>query len=624
MTRLVALLLLILPFFASAPASAQEVIKSYLADITVETDGTLDVRETITVNALGYEIKRGIYRDIPLRALNSWGLWYSNGFKLVEVKHNGEDSPYKTEWLGRFFRIYIGDADVYIPTGEHTYEIRYRTTRQLRFFDTYDELYWNATGNFWTFPIRRAEARVHLPQGATAIQLVAYTGSFGASDSDFTATGEGESEQHFTVTRQLEAYEGLTVAVGFTKGVVAVPGEASRWLNLLWSNIGLLILYAGWIFVPAYYLAAWWRVGRDPVMETVIPLFHPPENLSPAAMSYVHFNTFRMAGRGANLAFIAALLSLGVKKLLLIEESDAGTVKFRRGANAKQAGQMGLPGGEKVLFSGLLGSREELALSKSNGKSLLATQGMFQSAITREYAGKFYRNNIVWFLPGIIIGILALILGLILQGPDDSALAIILPALLAGILGCAAMIGGAGIFHFEVRMLLVRLLGLILIAVGAGAIIAALYFILTTSSLIAWQVAAVLVIAGFGVAALMLYLMGAPTQIGAKVLSQIKGFKLYLETAETNRLNLRDAPEMSEELYERYLPYAAGLGVEEPWSRAWAAHLARVAPDREHDYHPAWYSGHSWDSRSIGAATAASVAAVSAAMASAMPAPQSS
>ena len=70
--------------------------------------------------------------------------------------------------------------------------------------------------------------------------------------------------------------------------------------------------------------------------------------------------------------------------------------------------------------------------------------------------------------------------------------------------------------------------------------------------------------------------------------------------------------------------WAAGLGVEEPWSKAWAAHLARVSPDRKHDYHPTWYRGRSWTPDRIGSATAASVAAVSAAMASAMPQPKSS
>ena len=39
--------------------------------------------------------------------------------------------------------------------GQHRYEITYRTTRQIGFFAEYDELYWNVTGNGWTFPIER-------------------------------------------------------------------------------------------------------------------------------------------------------------------------------------------------------------------------------------------------------------------------------------------------------------------------------------------------------------------------------------------------------------------------------------------------------------------------------------
>jgi hypothetical protein len=114
---------------------AREEIRNYQVDIQVRTDASIEVTETITVNAEGHDIRRGIYRDIPLRALDDWGLWSSNGFDLVEVLHNGKPSPYHTEWQGRFFRILIGDADVFIPRGEHTYTIRYVTTRQLRFFE---------------------------------------------------------------------------------------------------------------------------------------------------------------------------------------------------------------------------------------------------------------------------------------------------------------------------------------------------------------------------------------------------------------------------------------------------------------------------------------------------------
>ena len=62
-------------------------------------------------------------------------------------------------------RIKIGDPEQRLSTiGEHRYVIRYRTTRQIGRFKDYDELYWNATGNGWIFPIDVAEARIRLPE----------------------------------------------------------------------------------------------------------------------------------------------------------------------------------------------------------------------------------------------------------------------------------------------------------------------------------------------------------------------------------------------------------------------------------------------------------------------------
>jgi hypothetical protein len=61
---------------------AREEIRNYQVDIEVRTDASIEVTETITVNAEGNDIRRGIYRDIPLRALDEWGLWSSNGFDL--------------------------------------------------------------------------------------------------------------------------------------------------------------------------------------------------------------------------------------------------------------------------------------------------------------------------------------------------------------------------------------------------------------------------------------------------------------------------------------------------------------------------------------------------------------
>ena len=220
MKRWLAAVLLCLVALAPQPAMAREEIRSFIVDIKVNEDASLEVTETITVNAEGIAIRRGIYRDIPLRTSEDEALAAEVGFDLVEVLHNGKPSAFHTERHGRFIRIYIGGADVFIPYGEHIYAIRYEITRQFRYFDDYDALYWNVTGNFWSFPILSAEARVQLPDGARAEQLAAYTGPFGAMGGDYTASGEGRSRVRFQTTRPLGPEEGLTIAVGFTKGMI--------------------------------------------------------------------------------------------------------------------------------------------------------------------------------------------------------------------------------------------------------------------------------------------------------------------------------------------------------------------------------------------------------------------
>ena len=66
--------------------------------------------------------------------------------------------------------------------------------------------------------------------------------------------------------------------------------------------------------------------------------------------------------------------------------------------------------------------------------------------------------------------------------------------------------------------------------------------------------------------ALFYHLLQAPTVFGQKLLCKIEGFRMYLNTAEQDRLDLMHPPEMTPQLFEKYLPYALALSVENKWS----------------------------------------------------------
>lgn len=49
-------------------------------------------------------------------------------------------------------------------------------------------------------------------------------------------------------------------------------------------------------------------------------------------------------------------------------------------------------------------------------------------------------------------------------------------------------------------------------------------------------------------------------------MDEIEGFREYLRVAEEERLNLENPPEKTPELFDRFLPFAIALDVEQEWS----------------------------------------------------------
>lgn len=171
MTRIAALLALCFCLLVGGAARAEEYFDSYRSDIAVARNGTLTVTETIRVHAEGDRIRRGVYRDFPLTFTDAKGREREVGFKVIAVERDGRPEPYHTESISRGVRIYFGSSDVLLQPGFHEYRLTYETSRQIRFFDTHDELFWNVTGTEWAFPIRKASAVVRLPEGVRAQEL---------------------------------------------------------------------------------------------------------------------------------------------------------------------------------------------------------------------------------------------------------------------------------------------------------------------------------------------------------------------------------------------------------------------------------------------------------------------
>jgi uncharacterized membrane protein len=82
--------------------------------------------------------------------------------------------------------------------------------------------------------------------------------------------------------------------------------------------------------------------------------------------------------------------------------------------------------------------------------------------------------------------------------------------------------------------------------------------------------------------------MKAHTVAGRKIVDQIEGFRQYLGVAEEARLDALNPPDKTPELFERFLPYAVALDVENHWAQRFAGVLATAATAAAAT---SWYSG---------------------------------
>ena len=222
---------------------AGERILSYHSDIRVFRDGHLEVTETIRVRAEGREIKRGIYRDYPTTYRDRHRNKIVVDFDVKQVLRNGKPEAHHFQKQSNGMRVYVGRKQHILPTGAYTYTLTYHTNRQLGFFKEHDELYYNVTGNGWSFPIEHASATITLPETVPAheIRLEGYTGPQGSTDRHFSAGIRDDGTAVFETTRILGPQEGLTIVALWPKGHVTEPGRREKLTYLFRDNRSLLI-----------------------------------------------------------------------------------------------------------------------------------------------------------------------------------------------------------------------------------------------------------------------------------------------------------------------------------------------------------------------------------------------
>jgi len=586
----------------SVPGPSERIL-DYHSDITLEDDGSLQVTETITVNSTGQQIRHGIFRDFPTTYTDPYNNRYVVGFQMLAATCDSAQEQFRVEDQFNGKRIYLGNPNAIVSLGRHVYTITYTTNRQLGFYKDHDELFWNVTGNGWDSPIDAASATVHLPLNIPAdkVTLSGFTGPKGSRESRLATSNDAAGFQ-FAAQRSLVWHEGLSVLLQWPKGYITPPTFSQSLEFFFRDNRGALLLGSGFLVTLLYYLIAWSAVGRDPARGVIMALYEPPANLSPSAMRYL----MRMGYD--NKTFAAAILDMAVRGFLNIKE-ESGAYRLTLTGKDNRA----LSPDEKQIASELFEGRNDILLKQENHtlikSAMVATQKSLKSAEEKTY----FLANSRYLIPAIVITVLIMLSYFATLGIPQRVGGVFisfwltfwtigLSTLCLNVFaawrdvsrhGRASLIGtGKALFYtlFAIPFLGGEVMGLTFLAKFTSLSFG--IFLVATG-----------ILHGFFV-----HLMKAPTFAGRRLMDQVEGFKMFLSSVDGDRLNRAAPPQQTPEVFEKFLPYALALDVEQDWANKFSGILsaAGTAPGSSGSaYTPSFYSGSSWNSFS-GAGFAAS------------------
>ena len=565
----------------AAPAAAQDstiVIRSFDTELAVQPDGSVEVTEIIRARFTGRW--NGLTRDLLLHHNTAEGNREKLDLRIARITDEA-GQPLRVEeetedggWR-RHLRIYVPGAE----NAERTVVIRYTLGNAVRFYfaeDTvpsFDELYWNVTGNEAQVPIENARARIVLPAGVRATRTAVYTGYSGddGKDAEVQVDDAGRTVT-FTMQRALSPGEGMTVAAGWPPGAIATrPSEAEHQAALrahrraealrMWP-LAMPILVFG------LALRAWRRRGRDPRPESIVVGYEPPEGMSPAELGTLIDHDAEIRDVISTLVDLAVRGYVGIeerveKHLLGLISSTEYAFHLRKPREEWGA----LAEHERRFLDALFSSASSGAawddiratfaearrvheaggeLDREAFSARLASAGSrpTQTVRLKDLQNRFYKS-----IPGIQDAIYESLQrrGYYVHRPDK------VKANWIGLGVVMLVLGGVG----------AGFLG------GSG-----------------WLSPVALVI-GAGVSAVILFIFGrvmpARTPAGARAREAALGFREFLERVETDRYKrMITSPEM----FERYLPHALAFGVAEKWAEAFEGMFQEA---------PQWYAGGGYD-----------------------------
>ena len=453
------------------------------------------------------------------------------------VDETGKKWSYSTYKSNDNLVLKIGDADTYVH-GKKTYVITYDQQDVTKYYadSNADEFYWDVNGLDWKQPFGRVTARLHL-DGALADSL---TGGmycyYGTSGSNKTC-GIEKSQSYITASvSNLNIGENMTIAIGFKPGTFS-PYDMSL-LEWIQTNIFIIMLVAN-LFSLIIILIIRSTYGKDhPGRGAIVPEYLPPKGVNLVTAAIVSKNTAKWSA--------ATYVDFAVRHNIKILQQSSKVWGFKKKSyEIEFISDAGLDNLEKRILTSLFGSKLQVGARyavdkmKTDYKLSRSLSSIFASATKDADSNGYYKVNKKLHL-------------------------------------------------------------ILLIFVTAAPILSFVAWLLFKNNNISnsYEGLVPLAIFSFLILGFVAAFVKPLSEKGRELSDYLKGLRMYIKLAETERLKVLQSPEGAQKtkvdtgdnmelihLYERVLPYAIIFGLEKNWNKVLGEFYERsgVQPD--------WYIG---------------------------------
>ncbi|MEI8083813.1 MAG: DUF2207 domain-containing protein, partial [Actinomycetes bacterium] len=363
----------------SGTTSDPVTVSSYQGNFAVAADGNMTATETLIAQFPG--ARHGIFRFFDTTDPNNPNI--RRVPQITAVTRDGVADPVELSWQGNgsILVARIGDPDVYVTPGSHTYVIAYTVPGAISpitagadktFPSSAGEnaavapqsaFFWNVVAQGWQLPMDKVTAHVSLPSPTQRVQCVAgQLSSAGVgAPGPCTITGAGTTSITLASTH-MPANTGMTVRAAMAPpppadqpGLITTPWPVSFRVVLGDSVPAVIVVLL--VSLVAFVAGLWWALRGKERPPGIPVMYSPPSDVGPAQAVYL---TTLDVG---TFALTATLLAMAEQKLVKLESRGDKKWLITSDATAEQW-QASDPASRAVA--------DVLAISKGVGSSFLA------------------------------------------------------------------------------------------------------------------------------------------------------------------------------------------------------------------------------------------------------------